>query len=458
MRQGLATFIVCAVLVMGCAQEHGIAPSFVDASLSAPSDAGPDSSKGDLDGNVPTQCQPPTHMLVRLMPESASIRPGWSGLAHNVALPKNVAYAVELFGCDETCTQCYFRGPVAHPSLPFNAQRCVHNAAQQCTEDSDCGSKGQCAFYYGPGVDTTMRITDGFEVPICIRMWFEELSEALVNGGNADTSPVQGSINLVNGNMTVTSLNLRTDQRPALCPKCLNDTGGPGDGVREGHCEQLIGTGPSCDVQGVTSGNSGFSLDCAPIGDSIGSFALQNGPMRTADVFWELDDQSPDCSSAAPGLKCWCGQCNSPAGKACSKDNQCDDFCGPAPSMRPDACGDWTLLGGQTDLACTITDTERNTGKCTAVVPGILNPIFNTPIVRPNTSCFGGDGIPGAKIRVLGEPDAFDAGHAQPKLASLACVPASGYPQVDQSSGFPGLGAYEVQLDITLIGGSSTQE
>ncbi|MEZ4254717.1 MAG: hypothetical protein R3A78_03245 [Polyangiales bacterium] len=413
-------------------------------------DVEPDAGEPMADSSVTPQCSPPTHMILRSMPDGAIINPGWSGIAHNIGIPDNVVYAAKVFDCDESCTKCFFRGPVSHSLLPFNAQRCIHDTTKTCESDSDCQG-GPCRFFYGPGLETIFNV--GIEVPVCIRNYFEDLTTPMANGlaGNPDTSPVQGTVDFGTGDITVTTLNLHTEETFGVCNKCIYDLE-YADGQRNGQCESGFPP-PSCDTQGAGAGGQKYSLDCELAFEPLGEFTLQLGPMRTGKRELVLTDQSPDCGAAAG--KCWCGVCDVPAGKMCSKQSDCEGACQPAPRSKPDACETWTIFGTQND-PCIVTDVERNLGKCTALVPGTPGPdVWPLPLTRPNTSCFGGGGAIDSKIVALGNRVPFKDGRSVPTLASIACVPRSSDTLTDTTGGFPGVGLFEVKLEVTAVGGSS---
>jgi hypothetical protein len=436
--------------------ENAVPPAIPDASVDAPI---------TTDGPITPTCTPPTHMLLRNMPQGASIRPGWTGLAHNIGIPENVVYAVETFDCAEDCSLCKFRGPVQHELLPFNAQRCVRNTRLACESDEDCGGAGPCRTFYGPGIEAAVETGILGEQTVCLTLYFEEVAPNPLKP-NADPSPILGTVYLDDGRIYLDSQNIKSRQQFGACNYCAGETlDEESNGKREGTC---TGSDPEsviplpCDTQGRDGKGHGFSLDCRSIGPEVGSFTLQNGPMSTTTKALELSDASPNCGGE-PSSKCWCGLCtgNNPAGQVCTSNAACEErnngTCGPAPGMKPDGCANHDFP--YSPLACNVTDADHNTGTCNVRIPGSdIGPFTSFADGAP---CFGGGGEIGAKLQAFGEPDPNgfnENGESFPTLASVVCVPGSGNATVDNSAGMPGVGVFEVKWQITLVGGSSGAE
>ena len=421
---------MAALLAAGCS----------DGSKRRPGSGDGGDADGGLDGST---CGAPTHMLVRLLDDDASLSPGWSGFSHRLSLPETAAYAVEVTGCDDTCTLCRFRGPVNHEGLPLNPLRCADDTRVTCTSDADCGEDDECRHFIGPTSNAAVSIGAGLDV--CVSVFFEPLAEAILNGSEPDTAAIQGYADLSTGQMTLTSFNIGTSQVLGVCRQCDGDTTTL-DGERDGTCS---GDGPdiTCDSQGSVAK---ASLDCMPAGPSLGAFTLQFGPMATTSFEWELSESSPDCG-LEPGKKCWCGVCEDPDGGApCRQDSDCPSgSCGPTENSRTDACGTWTEEDGFTDTDCTVVDEDRNIGSCTAVLPGTET---ETGQEAADVSCFGGAGALGTSLRAYGEPSEYEGGVSRPTLAGIACMPSTGNAGTDEVSGLPGVGAFEVGFEVTLVG------
>jgi len=176
--------------------------------------------------------------------------------------------------------------------------------------------------------------------------------------------------------------------------------------------------------------------------------ATRSGAAATSQREWELSDQSPNCGSGA-GDKCFCGHCANAA--PCHVTTDCTDgsSCVANNGERANACDDgmgWLFFN---PVDCPASgpnyDPVAGTSKCTVQTDNVSFEI-------PNTPCFADNGEKGAVIRASGTPDPFDAnGVAHPVLAALTCAPATGQPDLNKTTGFPGPTAVELQFEAQLI-------
>lgn len=385
---------------------------------------------GNVDGSsdATMSCSPPSMMVMRTA-EGSSLRVGWTGLGHGIEMPPDSAYAVELFDCDSDCRTCRFSGPRAVPGVEYSQFRCSNDTNVICDNDDDCDG-ATCRFYMGAGLETNIGGTGA-----CARVGFTQLDAPVPNGSRQDASPVQGSVDLVTGDLRVDQITLHVDQ--GLCNYCEND-GTTGDNVLGGTCS--LG-GADCDAQSPATLGNFLSFNC-PWTVSLGEFDLDIAPLRTNAVEWTLGDDSPDCG-AEGGKKCFCGVCND--GRMCHVDSDCDSGgCNSVASSRPDGCDDDPSALSITPASCTATDTDHNVGSCRFSV---------TPLVQfPSLPCFADNGAIGSSVRVFGAPGTFANDNASLTLASLACLPsADDGNALDNTLGIPGLAAVEIKFRAELI-------
>ncbi len=414
-----------------------------------------DASTADEDASTGPRCEPPEFLIIQPKGTEASIRMGWRGVGHNVRLNDGVSTAVRLFDCSDDCRTCRFSGPVPVPNSAVDNQRCTLATAKKCSSDDACGSNDVCRYFLGPSVNVSMP----GEIRLSAVAYFEPLETKVTNGSILDESPIQGTLDLVTGQSTISSLNIKI-ATALFGAKCVGDPT-PFDGPLSGSCEGVapyIGPPIACDVSGIGPDGNRSSYECPQWGGDVVPVAIQLAPLKTTDQTWQLEADSPDCGSA-PGKKCFCGTCDDPPNKMCHRDIDCAGRCEPAVGTKPDACkvpglGCYAFpdLPG-CDATCFETDEERGVGRCTVRLEGSAVPTLHLD----NGSCFTDDGVLGAGIRAKGMADSFDKdGVANVTMAALACMPPSNSAVVGQAFGLPGPASIELPVISTLVGGDGS--
>ncbi|MCA9581439.1 MAG: hypothetical protein KC416_06565 [Myxococcales bacterium] len=459
--------VLSLVLVLGCSN-----PPTSDGELDASPpitnmDAGGDSSVVDAGFQGDPDCiEPPTHLKVSLNGSEGTIRLGHSGYGHGIKLNDGVEWYLELFDCDEQCGECSITGPVAFPGTAVKHQRCVKKPEVPCETDEDCGGE-TCAHFLGPNIST--KLVDQLDLELCSLVHLEELDEAKKNGSRMDTAPVQGSVNLRDGTVTITSMNIGVASWPNIvgdgCGTCVNDPV-PFDGNANGTCAEpgaplfiKFSHGVACDVQATRTNGSPSSYECYPSWDQPTTYSLQlaQTPLATRSLEWELSADHPDCEVG--GGKCWCGVCDDGSNLPCNPYAPCPDgvACVPAKATTADTCvgpnydlfkGEWPPASCQPSS----NDEElamRGLGICKSKLPGtdgLLAVVNNRP-------CLSGDGQVGSVIRAIGMADVPKGGVSESTVAALACFPGSGNTTLDGAMGTPGPSLIEMPLRSEAVGG-----
>ncbi|HTR52030.1 MAG TPA: hypothetical protein VMJ10_15060 [Kofleriaceae bacterium] len=268
------------------------------------------------DGGTATTC--PQFLDLQLLGTGSRFEPGWNGSIHGIGLPVGSQLSVQITGCDPECRRCSFDGPVRGPG-PVISQRCVANTAMTCTSDADCGAPDVCRFMFPP-ISTPVA-----GISTCSLAYFEPVS-------GTDPAPVQGVIDLVTGESTMTFLNLVievAEGQNGSCDQCAGDPT-PNDGVQGGTCTP---GGAVCDTNGqsITGTLAETSFDCAPTPLGLQPIAIPASGASTLSVEWTMDASRPFCTSGGSNLakQCWCGICSD--GTPCTENSQCsDNVCGSA--------------------------------------------------------------------------------------------------------------------------------
>jgi hypothetical protein len=455
MRRAVFLLMAAAIssVVAACSQSTVFSPDLDAKPPGSRTDGGvtpPDGGEGDGSGS----CTPPTHLIIEVNGSDSKLRMGWTGLGHNIKIGNGVETAVELFGCTDNCTQCRFSGPVDVPDATLNHQRCVGATHIECDSDADCTGQGtgKCRYFLGPNIDVSL----SGELELCALVHFEDLASPIPNGPRSDASAVQGSVNLVTGETTLNSMNVRLYTSLLWgCGVCSNDDT-LGDGQLDGICTTkgfldapVARNGEPCDNQGTSASGQRGSYECPPheMNYNLG-VPTQIGPLSTSDFEWTLTNDSPSCG-AEPGSRCWCGLCDDPADQPCRSDSDCNGTCGPVNTTKPDACVQPGSLPFLVPAACNVNDEEHNTGTCTATLLG-------GPFTAPSSACFGDDGVVNQKLRAFGDPGEFDAtGTSQSTIAGLACLPNSANATIATGLGLAGPAVFELPIKTTIVGGDS---
>jgi hypothetical protein len=380
--------LVCIVLCIGCQHHDATLPPIGDGSGAA-------------------VC--PTHLDLELIGAESKFLPGFTGNAHGVGLANGSQFSVNITQCDAECRRCQFHGPVrGDPTVtPVIAQRCLGNSSIQCTADSDCAAVAApynvCRFMFPP----ISSMLGG--VASCSLPTFEPVAMT-------DTSPVQGTIDLLTGEVDATSINLTINISLGTCQTCNNDAM-PFDGVQGGTCS---GSGAkACDIDGII-GTVSTSYDCGVAPDF--KLALPGSETSTGKHVWTMDNNHPLCSGSGAPLHCWCGVCSD--GTACSQDSDCaTGTCGTAMGSSSE-----TIRNNNCTSGCTW-DPTTETGSCVAPV---------------GTSCFPNLG----SISATGVAEVHP-GYYISQLANLECMPPTGNPGIDMVAGFPGPLLFDARFRVT---------
>ncbi|MCA9581438.1 MAG: hypothetical protein KC416_06560 [Myxococcales bacterium] len=440
-------------LVPGCGEGAKSPPTTDAAAPRSGTDAGEDAGDAANPPGTPPECvKPPTHMKIELQGSEGTIRLGHTGFGHGIKLLDGVEWYVELFDCDDSCGECSLSGPVSFPGTPVSHRRCVLAPETECNSDTDCPGSSTCAFFLGPTVET--KVYENLQ--LCSLVHFAELDQPIKNGKREqDTAPVQGSVNLRDGTLFITSMNIGVASWGNIfgsgCGRCNNDET-PFDGNRTGICQDpaLFDHGLTCDVQGTRANGAKASYECYPAWQTPSRYALQlaQAPLATRAIEWTLTDQHPNCASG--GGKCWCGLCEGDPTTPCHPDAPCPGGakCITAARSAADTCVMPVL--GYPPAPCPEPAADSDLGKrglaeCTAQVP---ETIFSARRV-----CFSGNGVPGATISARGAASPYRDGGIEPLVAALACFPASGDPDLDKAMGNPGPALIEMPIRAEPVGG-----
>ena len=382
--------LVCIVLAcMGCRHHDPTLPPISDGSASA-------------------AC--PTHLDLELIGSESKFLPGFTGNAHGVGLANGSQFSVDVTQCDAECRRCQFHGPVrGDPTVtPVISQRCLGDASIQCTADSDCAALAApynvCRFMFPP-ISSSLG-----GVPTCSLPTFEPVALA-------DTSPVQGTIDLLTGEVDATSINLGIHIAVTTCQTCNGDAM-PFDGVQGGTCSGS-GAPKACDIDGII-GTVATSYDCASAPTL--QLAIPGTETSTGKHVWTMDNSHPLCSGGS--THCWCSVCSD--GTACSQDSDCaTGTCGAGIGS---GSGSTMIHNNSCTGACTWNSTTE-TGTC--VTPAGLS-------CFPNLGSISATGV--AEVH---------PGYYISQLANLLCMPATGNSGIDGFAGFPGPLLFDARFRVT---------
>jgi hypothetical protein len=370
---------------------------------------------------LPREC--PTHLDMELIGSESRFLPGWSGTAHGVGPVTGSNGRVEIVSCDAECRRCTFRGPVPRdPSVfPVDGRRCLYDVSRTCTVDDDCGpvgADGPCRDVYPPV------ISQAGPLPTCVLIYFEPYGPDM-------EPPIQGTIDLLTGELDMAVLNTYVKVAVEACGECQGDMGNF-DGIPEGTC--VGGTqnpGAPCDVHGLgTSIVGSTSYDCPP-GDGLLPLIipLPAHGSSTATHQWTMDPETrPDCTRSGANKPCWCGVCDD--GSPCTQNADC---------MTGNCGADNSGPGGDPPDYPWNTDNHNCASTCD------WDPVTQTgTCAGSGTSCYPDTG----SIVARGESEVRDGFYVS-EIANLLCMPAFGDSSVDPIGGFPGPLLFEARYRVT---------
>ncbi len=312
--------LAVAVLLSGCGDDGG-------------STTPPDATSPDA-----LVCQPPTHFTFSAVGDRSFASFGWTGFVHNVRVPDETPFGVEVTTCDGCDGICRFEGPVA-PKSVVNRQRCLNRMSRECSVDTDCPDDGtrfrRCVFMYDAPAGTPLAGSGG-RPGACGWSYIPIAPDGMPRTVSGSLDQTSGELNLENVTIFL-PLNGPGGGYRGACSECRGDDI-PNDGVKNGTCTPTAIVAPAiarasdpspdlgmpCDVHrfGSTVGfELPYSMDCSPtVAATDPDGNVFGGTFTSSGYQVEITASSPNCTDPAfAGEKCFCGAC--PDGVTSCKSN-----------------------------------------------------------------------------------------------------------------------------------------
>jgi hypothetical protein len=360
---------------------------------------------------------------------------GYTGIAHNQTVIQDGKLTLALSGCAGSpphCGQCTTGGPIQNVNADhgdINPHRCTGDTSIKCSTNTDCGSSGTCAFYFG----APLPLSAG-GVSTCVT--------------NQVNGPVTGTANVETGDFASTlNLTSRIFLNPDIahpCPRCVGDTT-VNDGVKGGTCSDGPKAGAACDGNGRSTLESfgTTSFDCPPAGFISALSIALDGSSGTEKM--TLGASSPVCAGIK-SKKCFCANDNNVP----SYPNSCVDD-----TATPTIHGCQPLGGSPTKGECP----SSNNVDQNCVIDTFQGcqadsdcPAAGDHCGSQQRPCYLDNGAVGGSVTAIGMADPPDAnGESDPTFAALFCVGSVAQSSINTTAGLPGLGRIQLPLHSKLL-------
>jgi hypothetical protein len=273
-------------------------------------------------------CKPPTHFTFSAIGDRSFASFGWTGFVHNVRVPDETPFGVEVVQCDGCDGICSFKGPVS-PASTVNRKRCLNRMALTCESNDDCPADGgqwrQCVFIYDAPAGTSLVGRQG--LPGACGWSFIPIAQA------GQTPTVVGTIDQASGELSLDNLTVFLPLNGVggtyrgACAECRGDDIA-NDGIKNGTCvptditapalarasDPSVDLGQPCDVHrfgSIVGFERPYSMDCSPTVQATDPGGQVFGGLFTSSGYQiEITASSPNCTDPRfAGEKCFCGAC-----------------------------------------------------------------------------------------------------------------------------------------------------